>query len=436
MKRKRKTDGARGNKADGGTPLRPSKYQLFPAHTPERLAALRASVRERGVEVPVIRDQDGNLLDGWGRAAAAEEEGAPCPAEVREFRSEAEKYQLILALNCQRRQLSREDRRRLVAAYLTRDPEIADNYLAEIIGGVSKNTVAAVRRQLEAADQIGKFTALRGKDGRKRPVKYKKVLAGTPRELEKALAAIKDLPDSCAGKTLDTTTAARRARRNRGRAGREGRAAGPPPGDAVRLFHCPFQRVQEEAGIEPGSVKLVLTDIPYGRAFLDQLDELGALARRVLAEGGLFVTYSGHAYLDRVMQTLGKYLTYRWMIASVWDGAGNVFQPLQVVSRWKPILVFSRGGWVRRTRWGDVTHVNSREKDWHPWQQPLAEAEALLLRFSEAADLVLDPCGGGFTVASACQRRGRRCVSCDVDAGCVRRGWDRLAEAGGGRVAP
>ena len=46
-----------------------------------------------------------------------------------------------------------------IASYLEADPAINDNWLAEIIGGVSKNTVADERRRLEEAGQINRLTA-------------------------------------------------------------------------------------------------------------------------------------------------------------------------------------------------------------------------------------------------------------------------------------
>ena len=46
--------------------------------------------------------------------------------------------------------------------------------------------------------------------------------------------------------------------------------------------------------------------------------------------------------------------------------------------------------------------------------------------FSRPGELVVDPCGGGFTSAVACRDLGRRCVACDVDRSCVVRGQERL----------
>ena len=133
-----------------GAGLKKTRYQFLPDLLPEEYEALKASIAERGVDVLIIVDQDGNIIDGFHRDRACEELGIFCPREVRDFRSEAEKFELALQLNCRRRQLDREQRRALISAYLKRDPQIADNHLAEIIGGISKNTVADVRGELEA----------------------------------------------------------------------------------------------------------------------------------------------------------------------------------------------------------------------------------------------------------------------------------------------
>ncbi len=180
-------------------------------------------IAERGPQVPIIVDQGGNIIDGFHRNRACDELGIFCPREVRHFETEAEKFELALRLNCRRRQLNRQQKRKLIAAYLKCDPKIADNFLAEIIGGISKNTVADVRGELEATCQIDKLETLRGKDGKERPSKYKTIIANTPKEAEKAIMVIGDLPENCAGNTIDITTAKRRANRNRKKQEREQR---------------------------------------------------------------------------------------------------------------------------------------------------------------------------------------------------------------------
>ena len=197
--------------------------------------------------------------------------------------------------------------------------------------------------------------------------------------------------------------------------------------DAVRIYHCPFQELDRTANLELASAQLVCTDIPYGKDFLPQLKDLAELAERLLVPGGLFMTYSGQYWLPEVMQALGQHLTYRWMLASVWDGEGTLVHPRHAISKWKPVLVYSKGEWESRGRWPDVLNVCSREKDYHDWQQPLEEAQRLISYFSQPGDLVVDPCGGSFTIGLACQNLGRRFVGCDIDKVAVVKGQERLA---------
>jgi site-specific DNA-methyltransferase (adenine-specific) len=199
---------------------------------------------------------------------------------------------------------------------------------------------------------------------------------------------------------------------------------------SIKLYHCPFQRLEEVAGIRPATVKTIVTDIPYDESFLTQAEELAAFAERVLVEGGLFVTYYGHVYLNKVIAVLDKYLTYRWTTAATWDGDANLVPFVQVCSKWSPILIYSKGKWTqRREYWPDVFRVNSKEKQWHDYQKPLEEVKRLLTYYSNRGDLVVDPCGGGFTTALACYHLGRRCISCDIDAQAVSKGLARLNKA-------
>ena len=328
-----------------------SKYQIFPPLTPEEFTSLKQSISEIGVEIPIIVDSDGNIIDGFHRKLACDDLGISCPTAVRQFNGETEKFELAMRLNCGRRQLNQKQKRDVIQSYLLRDPQIADNYLAQIIG-VSKNTVASVRDELEKTRQIKKYEVLRGKDGKDRPKKYKKVVANTPKEVEQACAAMPDLPESCSGRTIDVTTAKRRAARNRNAQAREeqGNVVIPSSDDDIRLYHCPFQQLESAAGIEPGTVSLVCTDIPYGKEFLPQVEELGRFAERILVDGGIFVTYSGQFWLHKVIESLGKSLQYRWVNASVWNGDANPIHmrgwgsaPTRIISKWKPILIFSKG---------------------------------------------------------------------------------------------
>jgi hypothetical protein len=68
-----------------------------------------------------------------------------------------------------------------------------------------------------------------------------------------------------------------------------------------------------------------------------------------------------------VIPAFATHLQYRWCNASVWEGTGNVAhiggreqRNGRVVSKWKPILVYSKGEWTREGEWIDVSLVTSK----------------------------------------------------------------------------
>lgn len=200
--------------------------------------------------------------------------------------------------------------------------------------------------------------------------------------------------------------------------------------DAVRLYHCPFQDLADVANLKPESAQCVLTDIPYEGNFIQQLAELTRFAEEVLVDGGLFICYVGQHRLNEKIRIFDEYLTYQWMGTSRWIGNGTPMHTVKVVSNSTPFLVYTKGQrkrdeWVR---WLDTLEFDQKEKDCHPWQKPLAEIECLLRYFTKPNDLVIDPCGGGFTTAVACHRLGRKCVSCDIDKAYVVTGTQRLSK--------
>lgn len=409
------------------TPTAKGKYQIMPDLTPEAYAKLKASIAERGgIEKRPIVDENGQMLDGFAREQICRELGIPCnQKEVRRFDSEADKLAFVVTVNVKRRQMGREQKKGLIRAFLLKDVAVGDNTLATLIGGISKNTVADVRAEMEAACLIDKVELRRGADGKTYPAKYVKIVVNSEKELGAALKAIKDLPAN--GKLMDATTAARHARRNVKKAERKGKPIIPLPEDSIRIYHCPFQELEKVAGIGSASVNFFYADIPYDGQFVEQVDALAAMAARVLVDGGVCAVMTGQFYLDKVMAMLGKHLTWQWAISSEWVGKATPIHQLHAVNNWKPILVYSKREWTITGRWSDVSRLTTQEKDWHPQQQPLEEVEMLVRTFSSPGDLVVDACGGGFTTAVACRNLGRRCISCDVDLQAVLAGQERLA---------
>ncbi len=407
------------------------KYQLLPDLPPDEFESLKADIAVKDIQVAVFQDEYGDTLDGHQRERAANELGIKnYPITVIPGLTDEEKRHLVYSLNVKRRHLTRPQMQALIEQELKRTPDIASQWLAEILG-VDTKTVQAARRRLESTLEIPVLTKLRGKDGKNRIAHYSRIVANTPAELRVAQKVAKCLPPSCNGNLIDTVTASRHARRFARAEARDGRAVKRLSLDSIKIFHCPFQKLEKVADIRPNSVQLVLTDIPFGKEFLPQLADLGTFAERILAKGGLFVTYTGQYYLPQVLEAFGKHLTYRWMAMSSWDGDSNMIHPLNIASQCKPILVYSKGPWKKRDRWGDTfLATEGKEKEWHPWQQAIEEVERLVTYFSQPGDLVVDACSGGGTTAAACFNLGRKCIACDMEKKHVMSGQKRLAELG------
>lgn len=144
------------------------KYQTMPPLSMEEYAALEESIREMGVQVPILVDERGVVIDGHHRQKIAQDLGIECPREVRHLLPEEEKRKLSIRLNIDRRQLSREQRRAIIASSLIAAPEKSNREHARD-AGVSHVTVATVRDALESTGQIDQLDKTTGADGKERP---------------------------------------------------------------------------------------------------------------------------------------------------------------------------------------------------------------------------------------------------------------------------
>lgn len=167
---------------------------LLPALTNWEYDALKGSIRRWGVILPVVKDENGQIIDGHQRVRACEELGInDYPVMTLAGLSDDEKRDHTYILNLVRRRLNQQQMRDLIAAELRRTPDLSDNWLAQTLGTTDK-TVAAVRERLIATSEIPKLGALRGKDGKYRRVI--RVTADTAKEAERARSALKELVEA------------------------------------------------------------------------------------------------------------------------------------------------------------------------------------------------------------------------------------------------
>jgi len=166
------------------------------------------------------------------------------------------------------------------------------------------------------------------------------------------------------------------------------------------------------------SVKLILTDPPYGKKYLSCWEDLGAFAARVLRDDGALITYSGQLYLPKVIESLLQHLDWWWLCAVVHAGSSNL-TPLghpvrKVINQFKPILMFvPRGGGIETT-FRDLVNGTGPEKDKHNWAQPVGEAYSIIQTFCEPGDLIVDPFAGSGSVGVAAKQLGMKFIGAEI----------------------
>lgn len=166
------------------------------------------------------------------------------------------------------------------------------------------------------------------------------------------------------------------------------------------------------------SVKLILTDPPYGKNYLAQWNDLGVFASRVLREDGALITYSGQLYLPQVIVALERHLDWWWLCGVVHSGSSNLTplgQPVRkVINQFKPILIFVQQGGGLDNVFRDIVDGAGPSKDKHNWGQPIAEAHRILETFCRTGDLVVDPFAGSGAVGVAARELGMQFIGAEV----------------------
>ena len=141
-------------------------YQLLDPLSEEDLAALEADILERGVLVAIEFDEDGNVLDGHHRLAICKKHGIEdYPTIVREGWTEEQKRTHSRKMNLARRQLSRDQKRRLIEDELRESPTNSNRKIAKLLG-VNHRTVATARVRLTAGGEIPHVSTVSGDDGK------------------------------------------------------------------------------------------------------------------------------------------------------------------------------------------------------------------------------------------------------------------------------
>lgn len=140
---------------------------LLPPLTDEEYDTLKADIQENGILVPIILDEDGDVIDGQHRLQIASELNlTDIPFETKYGLSDDEKEDMAIGVNIHRRQMNREQRQALVVHL--RQKGMSTRQIAEKVG-VNNSTVKRDLDETTVANAtVDLPSTIVGKDGKER----------------------------------------------------------------------------------------------------------------------------------------------------------------------------------------------------------------------------------------------------------------------------
>ena len=214
--------------------------------------------------------------------------------------------------------------------------------------------------------------------------------------------------------------------------------------------------------IEPKSIDLILTDLPYGTTAckwdtIMPFDKLWEMVNYLLKSNGVFITTASQPFTSALVMSNPKMFKYTW--AWIKDKAANFgvakYRPLNII---EDVCVFYNGvakynpqkydAGYKKNKGGKGTqikgvygqngfkwsydettmqypkntlffatpkHNDKENKCQHPTQKPVALFEYLIKTYSKEGMIIFDPCMGSGTTGVACKNLNRNFIGIEKD---------------------
>ena len=169
------------------------------------------------------------------------------------------------------------------------------------------------------------------------------------------------------------------------------------------------------ADLPNGSIDCIITDPPYPYEFIEVWTKLSRFAKRVLKPNGYCIAYSGQMYLPEVIKRMNEHLDYYWTFAVYHEGQTQIVNGINLMCRWKPVLIFQNGKKKIENTFQDYFISEQREKNGHDWQQSKSGVGYLIEMFTKEGDTIFEPFAGSGTTIIAARDKNRNILSAEID---------------------
>ena len=303
---------------------------LIPKLSNEELRQLESNILSEGIRDAIIT-WNGYILDGHNRFDIATKHDLPFKTESKEFESEEKAKEWMILNQFGRRNLSnyqrsilaleleglfREKAKEKEFERKTTLPKSAKSFMPEI----------DTRKELAKIAGVGKDTI----------AKVKKIQTSAPTELKEKVST-GEVSINEAYKEIRKEEKIQEREDIRIKQAQLGKEKPITVDFRLGDFEEVFKDVQD------GSIDCIITDPPYPKQYLECWSKLSRFAKRVLKPNGFCIAYSGQMNLPEVMDRMRENLDYYWTFAVYHKGQTQIVNGVNLMCRWKPVLIFQNG---------------------------------------------------------------------------------------------
>jgi tRNA G10 N-methylase Trm11 len=395
--------------------------------------ALKSSIKNKGLHLPIIINQDNVILDGHNRLKICQELGIEPKFKVKEFQDPLQEKEFVIEVNLKRRHLNSFQIAELEYKKEEIYKERAKLRSFSNLKNVNKeiNLSKAPNDAIEINIETGKVSEIIAKKTGLSPRTYeraKKIIEEGSDEVKEKLRTNKTtiskeydkIQKDIRRQELLSQISNIQSQNNKNDSNQF-------QNNNCKLIYGDFiEKSQKE--IPDSSVDLILTDPPYGREYLPLYHELANLAVRVLKHGGSLVFYVGHIILDQVIRIFHDVsltsnnsinLKYWWTLAVKHSGHHTKIHPRYVFAEWKPLLWYIKGDRINdlviSNTIGDCIESTPPLKIEHEWQQSTTEAEYIIENLTIENQTVLDPMMGSGTTGITALKLNRKFIGIEIN---------------------
>ena len=323
------------------------------------------------------------------------------------------------------------EKRAAIRDYIRTAPELSDRQIAKALGGVSPTTIGKYRKELVENSVIS------AQNGQLADYDYKshlylkehpELLHGlTPRQLRAIRKeGVLDVMQERNSKNPTYCQQILNTRRKQARKDPQIKLSEKD----VRVFQHNIKNelydVSGNALVESDRIDLILCDPMYDLKSVHKVyPHISRIAGRCLKPGAILLVMIGQAHLPEALSALltDNRLQYHWTISYNVSSKSPAaaMQWKRVISKWKPIIVISKGPYSRElvSDTLDAPPDVSDKTDYVYGQSSLA-LQTLIVRYTNPRDTVMDVCCGGGSCAEAAILSNRKFVGCDISKDAVR----------------